>query len=444
MNKIQILLISLFVLIFCIPQILEAQFILSGEYRFRGELNHGYKTLPVEGTNPAAYISQRTRLNAGYKKGIFSTRLAIQDVRMWGGEDIASKTGVWGDSTGIDLCEAWVNIKIWEHGSVKLGRQFLNYDDQRMLSSRNWNQFALSYDALLFKYLRSSWQIDIGLSWNNKFNRLFGQGFGTNSYYDDGWRIKSINYLYLKKKFNKSSVSFSVIGSGLQKPGSTDVFYFKITYGPYLRLVFGEFDIMLNAFGQNGHDADGHQVTAYMFSVNTGYQFNPVRIGAGIDYISGEDASNKSDDYLNKNHTFDLLYGARFKFYGWMNEFLVLSNNTKNGGLIDVYPNLIFNITAKHELKIFYHLFFLQNKVSDKIDPNTYYDKALGSELDLMYNWGIIDEITLQAGFSWYFTSETMDAFKLGYDENNEIVKSTSPYWAWLMLIVKPTLFTSK
>ncbi len=131
------------------------------------------------------------------------------------------------------------------------------------------------------------------------------------------------------------------------------------------------------------------------------------------------------------------MYGAVFKYYGWMNYFTYMKASTKNGGLTDIYPNIKFMINKKHAIDACYHFFSLANSValgSDIID-----DKNLGSELDLRYTYKIMPELNLQAGFSCYFVTESLEKIKgVGVGD------SSSPYWAWVMLTFKPTLFTSK
>lgn len=413
------------------------QFSLSGELRFRGGLYHGYKILPTTSTDAVPYISQRTRLVADYQNVLITTRISIQDVRMWGGENVASKTGVWGDSTGIDLNEAWVKFKLGNSYFLTLGRQYFKYDDQRLLAWRNWNQFSMSYDAVKFSFLKNKWQFDLGLSWNNKQNLIYGKGLGTNNYYNDGWRIKSLNFAYLARKFKYLKVSFSLVSSVVQMPESDDVFNVKFTFGPYLKLTVDDFDFMANVFLQGGRDAFSRKVRAFMFSVNTAYTLNRFSLGAGIDYISGQDANNESADYQKINHAFDLLYGARFKFYGWMNQFGTLQNVTKNGGLIDIYPNIAFNVSKKCELKVFYHLFSLQNNIGNISGE---YGKSLGSELDIMCVYNVRDYIQISGGYSHYFINNTINALKLGYHEE-VVMEAGEAYWFWVMLTIKPTIF---
>ena len=62
----------------------SAQVIVDAELRPRFEYRHGYKTLFPNNVDPAAYVSQRTRLNIDYKKDNLDFYLSLQDVRVWG------------------------------------------------------------------------------------------------------------------------------------------------------------------------------------------------------------------------------------------------------------------------------------------------------------------------------------------------------------------------
>jgi len=61
----------------------------------------------------------------------------------------------------------------------------------------------------------------------------------------------------------------------------------------------------------------------------------------------------------------------------------------------------------------------------------------LGTEIDLVYTHKFSKDIAIGAGYSQMFASEGMEYLKNNFDGN-------SNNWAWLMLTIKPTLFTSK
>ena len=94
-----------------------AQFKISGEFRTRGEINNGLKNIPDSNDITGLYVSQRTRIKFSYKNEKYETKISIQDVRAWGSENISSMTGVWGNSAGIDVHEAWVDLKLWNHSN---------------------------------------------------------------------------------------------------------------------------------------------------------------------------------------------------------------------------------------------------------------------------------------------------------------------------------------
>ena len=60
----------------------QAQFTIDAEIRPRFEANHGFRTLPVESSQTAYFVSQRTRLNLKYNTDKFTTYISLQDVRL--------------------------------------------------------------------------------------------------------------------------------------------------------------------------------------------------------------------------------------------------------------------------------------------------------------------------------------------------------------------------
>lgn len=422
--------------LFLMAGYVQAQFSLTGEFRTRGEANNGYKYIPVEGNDVQYYASQRSRLSLNYKADKYDAKLTLQDVRAWGGGDIYSGAGVWGSSSGFDIYEAWVDVKTGTHSSIKVGRQELKYDDQRLLSWRNWNQYGLTYDAAVFKYKKDDWRIDAGLSYNSYDSKILGDTEDRNNYYyADKNRQKTLNFLYLKKELSPSFyLAFSGILAGYSRSDSSNTIYGTGTYGVHANYKKNGIEVKANAFLQSGHNKSGQEIDAYFFTADAGYKLGKFRLGAGVDIISGHDASNDDADYQKRDHVFNLMYGARFKYYGWINHFVLMDEHTKNGGLVDIYPNVTYKFNKKNIIKGYYHLFSLQNTILDGNGDE--YDKSLGSELDLMYIKKISKEVNLKAGFSYSMPSETLEAFKgaSGTDK--------TPYWGWVMLTVKPNFFS--
>ncbi|MFP4471398.1 MAG: alginate export family protein [Bacteroidales bacterium] len=414
----------------------KAQFSISAEYRPRLEINRGYVNLPVDTSQTQVYITHRARLNFNYAMEKFSFRLSMQDIRTWGDGDVASKTGVFGSTRGIDIYEAWMSWHMNEKSYLRLGRQEIRIDDERLISWRNWNQWGLTYDAVRYNYAYDGWEFNAVGSYNNRDMHFGAPSLAGEDYYTSVNRIKTQNFLHLKRRFShRFSASLIALGTGFLSPDQPNTIYMMGTYGVWMGAKAGGFDGTLNAYYQNGMSQTGKEISAFMFTVNPGYNIGNVRIGAGLDYISGDDA--ESDDYGQKVKTFNKMYGTQFKYYGWMNYFTFMQGSTKNGGLLDIYPNLQIALAKKHKLAAYYHLFSLANPVM--LSSGVEDDLSLGSEIDLMYTYKPSTEVTLQAGFSYYLVSDTMEKIK-GIGVGN----AETPYWAWVMITFKPVLFTSK
>jgi hypothetical protein len=86
-----------------------------------------------------------------------------------------------------------------------------------------------------------------------------------------------------------------------------------------------------------------------------------------------------------------------------------------------------------------YHLFYLNNKGYDLINTDELANKYLGSELDFTLQWKFMKDVTLQTGYSFYLTSDTIEKWKKVYNKGVRF-----PQFAYVMLTVKPTFFKSE
>ena len=116
--------------------LIAQQFKISGELRPRFESRHGYKTLASPNQDAANFVSQRTRINLDYTAEKYSVYFSLQNVRVWGDISTLSKN----DKYGIAFHEAWGEYHFNPKFSIKLGRQEIVYDDQRMFGSVGWAQ----------------------------------------------------------------------------------------------------------------------------------------------------------------------------------------------------------------------------------------------------------------------------------------------------------------
>lgn len=427
-------LIALMAILF-IPSLAFSQFRISAELRPRLEMDNGALRLIPDSLDTRYFVTQRTRLRFDLVKEKYELRLSIQDVRFWGSGDIYSSTGVWGSTGGVDIQEAWFRLKLGGHSALTIGRQVLILDEQRLIAGRNWSQFGLAYDALSYTFKQNDWTLSVALSYNNNTELSNGKDVLDPELFNVKNLMKTQNYIHLKRKFNKNlSAALMAFASGYQKTDNPSVIYLTATYGLWLKFDNGKFDISTNLYMQNGKAQSGKEVMAYMATLHPGVKFGKVRIGLGGDYVSGDNAKN--GDYGEKERTFNIMYGAVFKYYGFMNYYSYMKGSTANGGLIDFYPNIKVPINKKHSLTAFYHKFYLANPVM--LGASILDDTDLGSEVDLMYTYKIMDMLTLQAGASYYFTTSSLEKVK-----KVDASGIRSPFWVWTMITFTPDLFKS-
>lgn len=396
----------------------SAQFSVKGELRARSEYRHGYGALPAPNADAAAFISQRSRLSLGYTTSDVTLGLSLQDVRVWGDE------GQLQDNPSIGLHEAWADVALTDSLGLKIGRQELAYDDQRLLGSVDWAQQGRSHDAAVLHYTNDGWQFHLGGAYNQSGERRFGRLYNATNY-------KALSYLWVGKKF--SSVQFSLIGltDGLQQTDTTTNIAYRYTYGGNGSFTTDKFRIQAAVYGQSGTDQTNKTIAAYMATVAAFYSFDNLRVGVGADMLSGTDATETKN-----NNTFNTLYATNHRLYGHMDYFVNIPVDTKGGGLQDVYATVEYQPANKWKMYLAGHHFSLASDIANPMQPGTTADKGLGVEIDFNVSYAMTKDVTFQAGYSHLIAQDTMVILKGGD-------KDETANWAWLMVKVSPTLFSN-
>ena len=396
----------------------QAQFIIDAQYRPRFEVRDGYRKLATEGSTPSVIISQRTRLSFSYITEKLKLKFTPQDVRIWGDEKLASSTGVYGDNASIDLFEGYAEIKMGNVGWISVGRQQLVYDHQRLLSVRNWNQNGITYDAVVFKFGISQWDIHAGSSWNSLDATLSGNLYLPN-------RIKSLNYLWANRKLSDQlNFSFLHIASGVTETDNTNTLYFRQTTGIYTEYNNNGLKLRGNAYYQYGKNNTGKYVSAFLIDADAGYNTGNLTPGIGLSYLSGNNNPGGSTDKL-----FNILYGARHRYFGHMDYFRDFVKHTNEGGLADYYVYLEYKFLKTITLANIGHYFQLAQ--TNALTPN---DKNLGYENELMLKYKFNDWGSIKSGYVFYLPTES---FKTLQGVSNDKFSQ----FFYLELTLKPTLF---
>ena len=396
------------------------QFDLSAELRPRYENRHGFKTLLETNAKGSNFVSQRTRLNFGFKNEKLRLKIVMQNVRVWG--DVGTLSS---DDKASALHEAWAEAIVNTKTSFKLGRQEIVYDDHRIFGNVGWAQQARSHDALLFKYTPNATnKLDIGLALNSDSQS------NVDNLYSNAAGYKSLQYAWYHGVFNKLGVSFLLLNTGIEylDVNNEQTIDYMQTIGPRLTYKSGKFNANAAAYLQTGKSKDS-KVKASYFAGNIGYKFTKEwSLGLGVEQLSGTNSNASSTDIKS----FAPLFDTNHKFNGFMDYFYV-GNHANSVGLRDLNMTLGYS-KNKFSAKLIPHLF---SAAADFFDGATKMDARLGTEIDFTIGYKIAKDINLNAGFSKMFATETMEVLKGGdKDENNS--------WAWVMITFKPNLFSHR
>jgi hypothetical protein len=428
----------------------KAQLTVTGQLRERTEARGGFGTLLQDGKKGALFNSQRARVNVGYAGYRYKIFMTLQDVRVWG-QDASTINRVTSDANdGLLLHEAWADISLVDttstiqNLSLKIGRQEISYDDQKVLGSLDWLQQARRHDAIVLKYANKGWTADFGAAFNQRTEQSSGTLFngqpgtypaGTNAI---GHAYKSFQYAYVGKKFYFGELSFLFFKDDFSKftgtvaaPTIIDGVNARTTTGFYYNVnPTRKLNLNGSVYYQGGHDKFGKTISARLGSLTATYQVNrKLFLGAGADYLSGNDGTKTA----TQNNQFDPLYGTPHKFWGYMDYFYVASPFGAQG-LLNYYAKAKYLASDKTTFFLDVHGFESAAKLAGGLD------NYLGTEVDFKVNYKFTKLINIEGGYSVMAAKETMASASV----KNVVNPKLTAQWAYVMLNITPNFLNTK
>lgn len=419
-----------------------AQVTLSGQVRTRTEFRNGQGApLPI-GAKPAFFTSQRTRLQFGYSMYRLKFGVTAQDVRVWGQDVSTINRTTTQDLNGLMLHEAWADLQLTDTSvknkivGLKIGRQELVYDDQRLLGNLDWLQQARRHDAALLKYETKDLAVHLGAAFNQNRENAAGTVYNSTpagnyaATTNGGTMYKSLLFLYAGKKLSKGNASFLFVADDFSTYHMDPVTSVKVydtstwsraTTGFYYNNGFGRVTLTAAAYYQFGKTATGQKLSAHLLSGQAGYAFSKkFTVGAGADLYSGGAGGATSN-------TFDPLYGTPHKFAGLIDYFYAANGFGRNG-LVDYYIKSKYKPSDRFLLTVDVHQFNTAAEVSG------YSQNSLGKEIDLVATYALTKQIGFEAGYARYFTTALLASPAV----KNIANAKPQADWAYLMINVKP------
>jgi len=396
------------------------------QIRPRAELRNGVFTPILENTNPATFISQRSRLGVTYAKDVITTCINLQMLNVWGNEPQVQR-----DATSVGLYEAWGQLQLSQNTKLRFGRQVFSYDDERILGALDWNQAGRKHDAGLFVFEKKRFRLDIAAAFNQNSEMV-----ATSTYDDsasqpyksmqfvwakykvsDAWAFSALLMnLYMQNRVNLSLASMQTMGINgyyaKNKVSATSSFYYQL--------------------GNNtSNTATIKSRNAYMAALYIDYNVSKkLAFSIGSDYLSGRNMNSTS----NQTNEFNPLYGTHHKFYGYMDHFYV-GNPHRGVGLWDNYCGTTLKVKKKTAFALAYHHFNSAAQVVDNLGYNM--SSNLGDEVDLTFSFTVDKSVKLVGGYSQMIPSSSLKIVKGIISPQ---VASSNQSWVWLSLIINPNI----
>jgi hypothetical protein len=391
-----------------------AQLKIDGEIRPRFEYRDGYKSLKIDGNDPARLITQRTRLGLSYKTDLYTTRISFQDVRVWGSEALKSNT------ISAKLCEAWVEFNMTDNFRIKVGRQILSYDNERLIGSGNWNQYGFQHDAVKFSYQKNKFELEVVGAYNQSSETLNEVPYTLfNKLY------QRLGIIWAKQSFKNLSVASITVIESNRMDAVSNKSHSRYTTGLIFNFNKNKFNADFRTFYQGGKKNTGQKVSAYSLNLEFAYKVTKrYSLKAGFDLLSGNSPGLSPE----KDNAFNLLYGGRHKFNGSIDYFTSATPNA-GFGLIDWSLGMSYKVCRRLTTKLNYHYYSTHKEFKY---TRLYYSSYLGSEFDLQANFKFTKEISVVILYAMMLPSETMAVV-----QNINQEAKTGNYCA-LMITFKP------
>lgn len=403
-----------------------------------GEIVRG--GLPVdkdeEMEDKSNFLLGRTRLIVDYARPYLQAHAVIQNKSVWGTSG----------NQALNLYEGWVKMTAKNGLFAQVGRIALSYDDERIIGTNDFAMAALSHDVLRVGYEGYGHQVHAILGYNQNAENVYKSTFytgGSQAYKT----MQTVWYHYDVPKFPLgASLLFMNVGLQSGEPGKVDnppSTVYQQMYGGYVNY-HPKFMTLEGAYyRQGGKFVDplmksAGKIEAWMASAKAtitpsdNYGFT-----LGYDYLSGDDyvAVPKPGQIGTVLHDvakgFTPLYGSRAKFYGIMDYFYEEAYiNGFTPGLQNAFVGAFGRPVANFDCGATYHYLAVTTQLTNL-------NSTLGHSIDLQASYRFTKDISLTAGYTMMFGTETMDRLKQGNS-------SKTARWGWFSLVVSPSLFTTK
>jgi hypothetical protein len=425
-----------FIGILLITQSTFAQLTINGQFRTRGEWRDGYRTLSTDQNYATPLVSQRSRIIFNFTEDEFEFRLSAQDARVWGQN--------WNtlSNNSMHVYEAWWLYKFNDRFAIKLGRQELRYDDQRIIAIRNYSITGATYDAALFTYNNN--EKGTSIHWGSMINNMQETNFL--QHYNYQLSFKYLSFLWFEMLISDNlSINALNVFDLTQNPDRPNIMYGRNTLGSNLIFKIGEsfggraggYYQFGDAWVNLGNIYGQRNVNVSAYSFNASLWVKPsetLKLSLNYDTYSGNDWSSSSSTYTG----FNRLMAAGHAHLGYIDYFTAMDMSDLNSaGINDIFISADFKVNTKLTLQSIIHYFTLNKPYFPSANPDGFIkvNTTLGAEVDLIANYRVNKIFSMEFAFMSIFPTKTLESLKLNGGE------AQFSHFAYVSLLFTPRFF---
>ena len=328
------------------------------------------------------------------------------------------------DENRSDLLQYYIDASITNVGdgnlSVRVGRQFLKYGSQHLISPLGWANTYRNFEGIKLSYTSDTWDID-GF-WTRPVNGASGNIFRPTSF-DTPDASRTFSGVYSTYKgFENATFDIYWLFLDENDDKATRIDGQRHTIGGRLDRTIARTDSCGNTIGTFAFEAEGaiqaghhedfqaavdESIWAAMFHTKLAYTFNQAAWTptiTGLFYWASGD-SNPGD---GENNNFSTLFPLGHAYWG-------IIDNLDGSNLFDYSVQASIKPTDKFTFVTAAHWFF-QDETSSPIfnvagapvgQSGT--DAGIGTELDLIATYQASKTLQIEAGYQWFWYGDAVN-----------------------------------
>lgn len=336
------------------------------------------------------FVRQRARLGLRFAYGEeLQALVQVQDVRTWGEETDTLNDF---DADGFDLHQGYLEVALDPDLRLRLGRQEINFLNQRLVGSVNFVEQGRSFDAARLMARVFEQQLSIDLFYARTIDNLPADSQAADDVIGYNFRLQFGDYL------QAALVGVVDLNSNSDRVRATNGLLAQTDLPFGLRFA-------IEGYVQAGSATIADVDTSYlgwMFATRLRFtlvdldEFKPF-LEAFVETLSGDDDPTDADVT-----TFDTLFATNHRFYGEADFFLNIPRDTRERGLLDAGVVLGTSLGEDASAQLALHFF---QAMADQGGEGSF-----GQEIDVTFAWKVNPHFTLDLNYSLFLPGAAFTA----------------------------------